>query len=77
MANIISAQDLNALLHGKSKFALIDVREGGEYNSSHLADSSLIPRKELGCCRQAGWDRWLSPFHDIIMHEPTPAELGR
>ncbi len=47
MANIISAQDLNALLQGKSKFALIDVREAGEYNSSHIADSSLIPRKEL------------------------------
>ena len=47
MANIISAKDLNGLLHGKSKFALIDVREAGEYNSSHIADSSLIPRKEL------------------------------
>jgi rhodanese-related sulfurtransferase len=47
MANIISAQDLNELLQGKSKFALIDVREAGEYNSSHIADSSLIPRKEL------------------------------
>ena len=47
MANIISAKDLNGLLHGKSKFGLIDVREAGEYNSSHIADSSLIPRKEL------------------------------
>ena len=47
MANIISAKDLNGLLHGKSKFALIDVREAGEYNSPHIADSSLIPRKEL------------------------------
>lgn len=47
MANTISASDLNALLQGKTKFALIDVREAGEYNSSHIADSSLIPRKEL------------------------------
>ncbi len=47
MANIISATDLNGLLQGKTKFALIDVREAGEYNSSHIADSSLIPRKEL------------------------------
>jgi len=47
MANIISATDLNGLLKGKTKFALIDVREAGEYNSSHIADSSLIPRKEL------------------------------
>ena len=47
MANIISAQDLSTLLNGKSQFALIDVREAGEYNSSHIADSSLILRKEL------------------------------
>ncbi len=43
----ISAKDLHALLQGKSKFALIDIREPGEYNSTHIADSSLIPRKEL------------------------------
>ncbi len=47
MADIISAKDLNGLLQGKSKFALIDVREAGEYNSSHIPDSSLISRKEL------------------------------
>jgi rhodanese-related sulfurtransferase len=47
MADIITAKDLSALLQGKSKFALIDVREPGEYNSSHIADSSLISRKEL------------------------------
>ena len=47
MPNIISANDLNELLQGKSKFALIDVREAGEYNSSHIPDSSLISRKEL------------------------------
>jgi rhodanese-related sulfurtransferase len=47
MADIISAKDLSALLQGKSKFGLIDVREAGEYNSSHIADSSLISRKEL------------------------------
>jgi len=47
MANTISAKDLNALMQGKSKFALIDVREVGEYNSSHISDSSLISRREL------------------------------
>ena len=47
MANTISAKDVYGLLQGKTKFALIDVREAGEYNSSHIADSSLIPRKEL------------------------------
>ena len=47
MVDTISAKDLHALLQGKSKFALIDIREPGEYNSTHIADSSLIPRKEL------------------------------
>ena len=47
MTNTISAKDLSALMQGKSKFALIDVREAGEYNSSHIADSSLISRREL------------------------------
>ena len=47
MATTISAKDLTALMQAKSKFALIDVREVGEYNSSHISDSSLIPRKEL------------------------------
>ena len=42
MANVISATDLNGLLQGSTKFALIDVREAGEYNSSHIADLSLI-----------------------------------
>ena len=47
MATTISAKDLTTLMQAKSKFALIDVREVGEYNSSHISDSSLIPRKEL------------------------------
>ena len=50
MANIISAKDLNGLLHGKSKFALIDVREAGEYNSSHIADSTGIQDGCLSPC---------------------------
>ena len=47
MSNQISAQELNSLLQGDSVFALIDVREAGEYNSSHIPDSSLIPRRQL------------------------------
>ena len=47
MANGISPADLNTLLEGKSPFALIDVREAGEYNSTHIADSSLISRRDL------------------------------
>ncbi len=47
MSISISAQELNSLLQGDSVFALIDVREAGEYNSSHIPDSSLIPRRQL------------------------------
>ncbi len=47
MSGEISPKDLNDLLAGKSQFALIDVRETGEYNSSHIPDSSLIPRRQL------------------------------
>ena len=43
----ISPSDLNALLAGSSQFALIDVREPGEYNSSHIPGASLIPRRDL------------------------------
>ncbi len=38
---------LDALLKGSSRFALIDVREPGEYNSSHIPGASLIPRRQL------------------------------
>ena len=47
MAGSISAQALDALLKGDSQFALIDVREAGEYNSTHIPNSSLIPRRDL------------------------------
>lgn len=43
----ISPDALESLLQGKSTFALIDVREAGEFNSSHIPRSSLIPRREL------------------------------
>ena len=47
MADKISAQTLNDLLSSKSQFALIDVRESGEYNSSHIPGASLIPRRRI------------------------------
>ena len=47
MVKKIAAADLNSLLEGNSQFALIDVREAGEYNSTHITDSSLIPRRHL------------------------------
>ena len=47
MVEKISAEALQNLLDGDSQFALIDVREAGEYNSSHIPGSSLIPRRQL------------------------------
>jgi rhodanese-related sulfurtransferase len=47
MADKISSQALKGLLEGRSPFALIDVREAGEYNSSHIPGASLIARRQL------------------------------
>jgi rhodanese-related sulfurtransferase len=47
MAQHISPRALHDLLQGRAPFALIDVREVGEHNSSHIPDSSLIPRRQL------------------------------
>jgi rhodanese-related sulfurtransferase len=47
MAATIAPASLKSLLEGKTPFALIDVREAGEYNSSHIPGSSLIARRQL------------------------------
>ncbi|MYC29228.1 MAG: rhodanese-related sulfurtransferase [Chloroflexi bacterium] len=47
MSHEISAESLAALFESSESFALIDVREAGEYNSSHIPGASLIPRREL------------------------------
>ncbi len=47
MAREITAAELAALLDSETSFALIDVREAGEYNSAHIPGASLIPRREL------------------------------
>src|SRR5437867_4026432 len=47
MAATIASAALKSLLEGKTPFALIDVREAGEYNSSHIPGSSLIARRQL------------------------------
>ena len=44
----ISADSLAALLDSDASFALIDVREAGEYNSSHIPGASLIPPAGAG-----------------------------
>ena len=47
MAGKMGPETLAALLAGDTAFALIDVREAGEYNSSHIAGASLIARRQL------------------------------
>ena len=47
MPTTISPQFLDDLLKGVSPFALIDVREAGEYNNAHIPGASLIPRRDL------------------------------
>ena len=47
MAVTITPKALEALLEGSAPFALIDVREAGEYNSSHIAGASSIARRQL------------------------------
>ena len=47
MADRMSPEALNTLLTGNTQFAFIDVREAGEYNTSHIPGSSLISRRHL------------------------------
>ena len=47
MAQPITPARLLELFDGNTPFALIDVREPGEYNASHIPGSSLIPRRSL------------------------------
>jgi rhodanese-related sulfurtransferase len=47
MTRQIAPEALHHLLDGPSTFALIDVREAGEFNSSHIPGASLIPRRQL------------------------------
>ena len=47
MAATIAPEELQALLGGEAPFAFIDVREAGEYNSSHVPGASLISRRQL------------------------------
>jgi rhodanese-related sulfurtransferase len=47
MADRVSPEALQQLLEGTAQFALIDVREAGEYNSSHIPGASLIARRQL------------------------------
>ncbi len=47
MAGSITPADLKVLLDSDSSFALLDVREAGEYNSTHIPGASWLPRRRL------------------------------
>jgi rhodanese-related sulfurtransferase len=47
MVSTIFPDALKDLLASRTQFAFIDVREAGEYNSSHIPGTSLIPRRQL------------------------------
>jgi rhodanese-related sulfurtransferase len=47
MVDTISPAALKQVLDANLQFALIDVREAGEYNSTHIPGASLISRRQL------------------------------
>jgi rhodanese-related sulfurtransferase len=47
MGSTMTPDALKRLLDSSAPFALIDVREAGEYNSSHIAGASPVPRRHL------------------------------
>ena len=47
MIEQISPRTLNEMRARQGSFALIDVREAGEYNTAHIPDASLVPRRVL------------------------------
>ena len=47
MAGKVTPEELKALLEGDTPFALLDVREAGEYNSTHIPGSCWLPRRRL------------------------------
>ena len=47
MAQPITPADLKHMLDTQVTCACIDVRESGEYNSTHIPGTSLVPRREL------------------------------
>ena len=47
MADLITPTELQRLFENGVSFALLDVREAGEYNSSHIPGSSLLSRRQI------------------------------
>jgi len=46
MAQPITPADFKHMLDTQATCAGIDVREPGEYNSTHIPGTSLVPRRE-------------------------------
>ena len=42
-----TAHELRALLSSQKEFALLDIRDAGNYNSAHIPGASLLPRHRL------------------------------
>jgi rhodanese-related sulfurtransferase len=47
MPDTLSPPQLDAMRAHSGSFALLDVREAGEYNAAHIPDSSLVPRRQI------------------------------
>ena len=47
MAEKMTAATLKSLLDKQATFALIDVRDAGEYNDAHIPGACLVPRRQL------------------------------
>src|SRR5215510_5543276 len=47
MADRMSPEALKSVLEGQTQFAFIDIREAGEYNTSHIPGASLLSRRQL------------------------------
>src|SRR5262247_684891 len=47
MVDHMSPEALKSLLVGNTPFAFIDIREAGEYNTSHIPGASLLSRRHL------------------------------
>ncbi len=47
MTDYMSPETLKSVLEGQTQFAFIDIREAGEYNTSHIPGASVLSRRHL------------------------------
>jgi len=62
MVQSITAAELKHLLDTQATCALIDIREAGEYNATHIPGASLVPRRQLEFRM-----RRLVPYHGTLV----------